>query len=279
MNRHHVPLGFLVIVFFTSLPASAQTRYPVDVAVDEKGTVFIADRDLPGIWTIETDQLAQYFAGSKKFRTPLNAVRCLAIDNAGLLLAGDTSTREIYRFDKDRQPTGLTGGRIGIPMGIAATKSGDLLVSDLELQRIWRVPASGGEPVALAEVPAPRGVCLDLEGQLLVVSHGKDGQLLRVAADGQVTTVVAGRPFEFPHDVAVAADGTIHVSDGYAKAIWTIRKGAKPEKWVSGAPLVNPIGLAWRGTDLLVVDPRANAVFRIDAAGKISPLIEGRGTE
>ena len=279
MNRFHARLGSLVIVFFTALPASAQMRYPVDVAADDKDTVYIADRDLPGIWAFESDQLAQYFAGSKKFRTPMNAVRCLAIDNAGLLLVGDTSTREIYRFDKDRQPTGLTGGRIGTPMGIAVTKSGDLLVSDLELQRIWRVPSQGGEPVVLAEVLAPRGVCLDQEGQLLVVSHGKEGQLLRVSEQGQVTTVVAGRPFEFPHDVAVAADGAIYVSDGYAKAIWTIRKGAKPEKWVSGAPFVNPVGLAWRGTDLLVVDPRANAVFRIDTSGKVSPFIGGRGTE
>ncbi len=161
-------------------------------------------------------------------------------------------------------------------MGLAVTKSGDLLVSDLELQRIWRVPGQGGEPVPLAEVPAPRGVCRDPEGHLLVVSHGKEGQLLRVSAEGQVTTVVAGRPFEFPHDVATAADGTIYVSDGYAKAIWKVRKGAKPEKWISGTALVNPVGLTWLGDDLLVADPPTKAVFRIDAAGRIAPFIEER---
>jgi len=279
MNRYHARLVSLVIVFFTSLPASAQMRYPVDVAANEERGVFVADRDLPGIWMFETEQLVQYFAGSRTFRTPLNAVRCLTLDNAGFLLVGDTSTREIYRFDKNRKPTGLTGGRIGTPMGIAVTKSGELLVSDLELQRIWRVPGQGGEPAPLADVPAPRGVCLDPAGNLLVVSHGKDGQVLRVTAEGQVTTVVAGRPFEFPHDVAAAADGTIYVSDGYAKAIWSIRKGAKPQKWVAGSPLANPVGLTWRGDDLLIADPRASAVFLIDSAGKVSPFIEGRGTE
>jgi len=247
-------------------------QYPLDVAATDTGLLFVADRNLPGVWRIENGELSQYFTGSKKFRTPLNAIRCLAIDGDGRLLAGDSSTREVYRFGEDNQPTALTDGGIGIPMGIAVTKSGDLLVSDLELHRIWKVPDGGGNPEVLAEVPAPRGVCLDNDGQLLVVSHGKESQLVRVGTDGKVETVVEGRPFQFPHDVVLTSDGTAYVSDGYAKAIWKVSAGAKPEKWVSGDPLVNPIGLTLRGDDLLVVDPRANAVFEIDSAGKITPI-------
>jgi hypothetical protein len=41
---------------------------------------------------------------------------------------------------------------------------------------------------------------------------------------------------------------------------------------VSGEPLVNPVGLARHGDDLLVVDPRANAIFQVDARGKPTKL-------
>jgi hypothetical protein len=62
------------------------------------------------------------------------------------------------------------------------------------------------------------------------------------------------------------------VSDGYARAIWKIPPGGKPEKWVSGEPLANPVGLAWLGEDLLVVDSRANAIFRIRPNGEMGAL-------
>ncbi|MCH5374978.1 MAG: hypothetical protein JJ992_13460 [Planctomycetes bacterium] len=272
MKSYCVRIAWFGLLLSASVPAVAQMQYPLDIAADEAGVLYVADRNLPGIWKIEKGELSPYFTGSKTFRTPLNAVRCVAIDRDGHLLAGDSSTREVYRFGEDDQPTALTGGGIGIPMGIAVNQAGDLLVSDLELHRIWKVPAKGGKPEVLAEVPAPRGVCLDQDGGLLVVSHGKDSQLVRVRADGKVDVVVQGRPFQFPHDVTVAADGTAYVSDGYAKAIWKVAKGAKPVQLVSGDPLVNPVGLTFRGADLLVVDPRADAVFQIDSSGKIAPV-------
>ena len=124
----------------------------------------------------------------------MNAVRCLAIDKAGSLLAGDTATREVYRFDKAGKPVPLTDGGIGIPMSIAVNSKGDLLVADLELHRIWKVPAAGGKPEQVAEVQAPRGVCVDSEDNVWVVSHGKN-QVVRITASGKVETVVEGRPF------------------------------------------------------------------------------------
>jgi sugar lactone lactonase YvrE len=201
----------------------------------------------------------------------LNAVRCVALDKTGSLLAGDSATREVYRFGDDGKPVPLTNGGIGIPMGITVDSKGQLLVADLELHRIWKVPAEGGEPEQLAEVPAPRGVCIDDDDNLWVVSHGKD-HVVRVSPDGKVETVVKGRPFQFPHTIVLDQDKTAYVCDGYAKAVWKVPPGGEPAKWVSGEPLVNPVGLAQRGDGLLVVDPRANAVFEVDATGKPTKL-------
>jgi hypothetical protein len=71
---------------------AAEPQYLVAIAAGGNGTIFLADRQLPGIWKLTDGKLSILFAGSKKFRTPLNAVRCLAIDQNGKLLAGDSST-------------------------------------------------------------------------------------------------------------------------------------------------------------------------------------------
>jgi sugar lactone lactonase YvrE len=248
------------------------------IAADPAGNVFLADRELPGVWQLADGKLTLFYEGSKKFRTPLNAVRCVAIDNDGKLLAGDSATRDVYRFDNDKQPVPLTMGEIGIPMSIAVQKSGDLLVADLELHRIVKVPAAGGMPTLFAQVPAPCGLALDKEDRLWVVSRGKD-QLLRLDAEGKAEPVVSGRPFEFPSSVVVGDDLTAYVCDTYAKAIWKVPLGKPPEKLHAGDPLVSPVGLAWQGPDLLVADPRAKAVIRITPAGEASKVefaVEGK---
>ena len=262
-------IGLLVAI---ASPAAAQMQYPLAIATADSGEIFVADRELPGIWRADNGKLTVYFQGSKKFRTPLNAVRCLALDRSGALLAGDSATREVYRFDKDAKPVPLTNGEIGIPMGIAVNSQGEILVSDLELHRVVKVPDQGGKPELLAEVQAPRGVWIDSQDRLWVVCQEKDRQLVRIAPDGKVETVVEGRPLQFPHTVVVGSDNWAYVTDGYARSVWRIAPGEKPQKWVSGDPLVNPVGMFMGKSGLLVVDPHAKAVFQIDASGKPTRL-------
>ncbi|MFO0905139.1 MAG: hypothetical protein U0939_19185 [Pirellulales bacterium] len=275
-----IALTLALLGFVAHGPAESRLRaadgppnldYPLAVASAAEGPIYLADRNLPGVWKLEGEKLSLHFQASKKFRTPLNAVRCLALDAQGKLLAGDSATRDVYRFDDQNQPVPLTKGAIGIPMSIATAKNGDLIVADLELHVIWRVPAAGGTPSKVAAVPAPRGVAVDSEDRIWVVSHGKD-QIVRLDAEGKPETIVAGQPFQFAHQIVINEKGTAFVSDGYSKAVWKIEPGAEPQKWVAGEPLVNPVGLALRGALVLVVDPRAKTVFQIDESGKIAPL-------
>ena len=252
--------------------------YPLDVSVTaDAKTLYLVDRKLPGLWKAGADgKLAVFFQASKKFRTPLNAVRCIAADGKGGLLVGDSGTREVYRFSADGKSTPLTKGGIGIAMGIAVNAKGTIFVSDLELQRIWTVPAAGGEPKEFAVLPAPRGMTFDKKGQLWVVSGGPRNQLVKIAADGKITPVVKDRTFVYPNDVAVSADGTAFVSDGYADCIWKVSADGKTSKWVSGKPLDNPVGLDWQGTTLLVVDSRAKQLFSITPDAKLAPVSLGK---
>ncbi|GIS58072.1 MAG: lipoprotein [Planctomycetaceae bacterium] len=252
--------------------------YPLDVSVTaDAKTLYLVDRKLPGLWKAGADgKLAVFFQASKKFRTPLNAVRCIAADGKGGLLVGDSGTREVYRFSADGKSTPLTKGGIGIAMGIAVNAKGTIFVSDLELQRIWTVPAAGGEPKEFAVLPAPRGMTFDKKGQLWVVSGGPRNQLVKIAADGKITPVVKDRTFVYPNDFAVSADGTAFVSDGYADCIWKVSADGKTSKWVSGKPLDNPVGLDWQGTTLLVVDSRAGKLFSITPDAKLAPVSLGK---
>jgi sugar lactone lactonase YvrE len=174
---------------------------------------------------------------------------------------------------------------IGIPMDIAVASNGDLYVSDLEIGRIVKIPPDGGNPVEVARVSGCRGLYIDQRDFLWIVSTAAD-QLRRIPPGGTPETVVAGRPFQFPHAVLVDADGTAFISDGYAHAIWKVAPGQPPQTWVSGLPLVNPVGMAWLGEQLLVVDAHARSVFQVDRAGKSGesraesqePGITGEGT-
>ena len=186
---------------------AADMQYPLAVVAADKGPIYVADRNLPGIWKITDGQAEIFFQGSKKFRTPLNAVRCLAFDKQGKLLAGDSATREVYRFDESGKPQPLTKGGIGIPMAIAVDPQGDLFVADLEVQRIWKVSAKGGEPKEFAQIAAVRGLAFDKDGNLWVVSALAKNQLLRISPGGKVEVVLKERVFKMPHHIVFDAAG------------------------------------------------------------------------
>ncbi|NLX55427.1 MAG: hypothetical protein GXY58_09970 [Planctomycetaceae bacterium] len=252
-----------------------ELQYPVATAVAEDGTLFIADREFHGIWKFADGKLEKYFEGSPKFRTPLNAVRCLAWDHQGKLLAGDSATREVYRFDDAGQPVPLTKGQIGTPTAIAVRKSGEILVADQELMYVWRVPAEGGDPVKLAEVAGIVGLCLDQDDQLWVTTRLKH-PLRRVTPDGKVEEVLAERPFPYPQHIVLDEHKTAYIADNYAQTIWKVPAGGAPETLVAGAPLVGPVGITRAGGNLYVTDPKARAVFQIDAGGQLTRLVGGK---
>jgi hypothetical protein len=264
----------ILITFSLTRPASPADGmvYPLGAAVTPEGIIFIADRSLPGIWKFSEGKWSIYFQASKKFRTPLNAVRCLAIDPQGKLIAGDSATREIYRFDESNQPQPLTSGGVGNTTSLAVAKDGTIYAGDIEIQRIVKIPAAGGTPEIIAEVNAPRGMAIDDEGRLWIVSHGKDS-VIRLSADGKQREVITeGRPFQFEHHIVLGKQGEAYVADGYAKTIWKVTQGEKPEAFFAGDPLKNPVGLAWWKDSLLIVDPHTKSVYKRTEDGKLEAI-------
>jgi sugar lactone lactonase YvrE len=276
MSRFSIAL-VLSSQFIVNAAGAADLQYPMSVAAGPDGAIYVADREAHSVWKIADGKLDFYFQGSNKFRTPLNAIWCVAVDAKGRVVAGDSSTREVYRFNADRKPEPLTKGDIGIPWALAFDSKGDILVCDIEIHQIVKVPEAGGQPVKVAEVSgAPRGIAIDAQDRIWVVDNGGKDQVLRILPDGTIEKVVEGRPFQMPHNIALDKDQNAYVCDNYAGAIWKIASGAKPdappEKWISEKPLLKPVGITFAEGRLLIADPHAKMVFEASLDGKLSPL-------
>ncbi len=240
--------------------------YPLDLAGAGDGGVYIADRRMHGVWQYKDGSLGELFRGSPKFRTPMNAARTVAIEKDGSVLVGDTATREIYRIKDGGKPEPITGGKIGTPVDIAVASDGTIYVADVELRKLMRIAAGSGEVEHFADVN-PRGVCVDAEDKVWVVSQNNE-QLLTLDDEGKATPIVKERTFNFPHQVAVNKAGEAFITDGYEKAIWKVAPGGKPEVWFKGEPLDNPVGITLVDDLPVVVDPRARKVIKFDAQAK-----------
>lgn len=267
-TRTEVLRSIVAASFLLGATSAFGLEYPMSAVSAPDGAVYVADQYLPGIAVIRDGKEEVFFKASTTQRTPLQSVRSVALDAEGKLLAGDAATSEVYRFEGDK-PTPLTGGGAGVPVSLAVARTGEIYVADAESHQILKVPAAGGKPAILAEVTAPRGVALDAEGNLWVVTL-RENALVKVSPDGKVTPVVKERLFGFANGLALDDQGTLYVSDGYGAAIWKVTASGEAKKWVSGAPLVGPCGIQWQKDRLLVADPKAKAVFNVTSDAKVS---------
>jgi len=258
--------------------AEVTMQYPIDVAVDSKGIIYVADRNLPGIWKIVAGKAEVYFQADKKFRTPLNAVRCLAVDAQDRLLAGCSTTTEVYRFE-DGKPNPLTGGKISVPMNLSVAQDGSIWVCDLKMRLLISISPIDGSVTEVAEIQAPKAVAMLSEDAMLVLT-GVENPILSVvqAQEGQqkpeIKNYVSGRPFNFPADMVILQDKTIVVSDSYDKCLWKVSADGEASKWVTDDRFVNPVGLATANGTVFVADSRANAIFSVDSAGTVEVVFQ-----
>lgn len=261
---------FVVVLFVCAAGRAAELQYPLSIAAAADGTLYLADRNLPGVWQVTPEgKLSVYFQASKKFRTPLNAIRSVAVDVKGRLLASDSSTCQVFRFDEQKQPQPLVKGRVGIPMAIAFNSAGEILISDLEIHQVVKIPEAGGEPVKVSESQACRGIAVDKEDRLWILGREK---LTRFGKDAKTETIVNGHPFNFPHTIALDDAGNAFVCDNYAKTVFKIDAEGKATPFAQGAPFVGPVGICRHGDKLYVADPQAKAVFVIAADGKVTQM-------
>lgn len=262
---------FFISCWSLNSQLNGQLQYPIDVAVSGEDLI-IVDRNLPGVFKATGDgALSEVFRASKKFRTPLNAVRCVAVSADGDLFFGDSSTRQVYKIDGNKPIPILTNRvGIGVPYAMVFDKVGNLFVSDLEAPgRIYKIPAGESEPQQFAIQPAVRGLAIDKDGSLIALTGLKEA-VLKFTPDGKRSVLIDNRPFEFPNSLLIKGDD-MYVSDSYKKCVWKIGSDLKPVAWcVDG--ISYPGGMAIRKDAIIVTDSKAKKVFAISPDGKATEV-------
>jgi hypothetical protein len=265
----------------------ADLMHPQGVGVRADGQIWIVDRKFHGIFALKDGQLTPVYEGLAKFRTPLNAVACIHVAADGKTYVGDSATREVYLVRDDGKLTALTSGqgsnvprdeyhpgKIGVPTQIATMKDGAVLATDLELQRVWKIPAGGGEPQEFAVLAGARGVAVDAEDHVWILTANAP-QLRRFTPDGKTSEeIVKELTFNFPLQLAVRPEGEALVTDGYGPGVWKVSKDGKAEKLAFGPPFTHPVGICLTdgGKKALVIDPKAPGLFEIGEDGAVKKL-------
>jgi sugar lactone lactonase YvrE len=247
-------------------------HYPIDLAVNRKGQIFVTDPEAHSVFAITGDKTISLLAqGKTDYRSPLFRVRGITLDKQDQVIVADGGSSEVYRIAADGKAVALTSGKLDRPEDVDVDSQGNVIVADHGGQAIYRISKEGSVQ-RVAQVENPISVAVDKDNSMVVISNRG---LVKVSAAGKVEPITPKNAFEYPNSVVIGSAGEYIVSDGYAKTLWKVQKDGKFTALVKGDPLQNPNGLAvGNNGDVLVADPHAKAIFRVSAAGQISVVIK-----
>ena len=252
---------------------SAQFSYPVGVAVDAAGNVYVADYGNHLIRKITPEGLVSTLAGSTEgFRdgagtsAEFNGPTGVAVDAAGNVYVADTGNHLIRKITPEGLVSTLAGSTEGFRDGLGTS----------------------------AEFSYPIGVAVDAEGNVYVADYGNH-LIRKVTPEGLVSTLAGSTEgfrdgsgtsaeFSYPIDVAVDAAGNVYVADGdnnlirkitpeglvstLAGRIWGFRDGSG-----TSAEFNYPIGVAVDAEgNVYVANSYNHRIRKITDEGLVSTL-------
>jgi sugar lactone lactonase YvrE len=237
-------------------PARAARLFlPTDIALDQRGSVFIADRDNHAIRRIDASGVITTVAGGNGSgyagdggparAALLNHPRGIALDCTGSIFFTDRHNNAVRRVDPSGIITTVVGGngqgyrgegrparhaRLNHPRGIALDWDGNLYVTDYLNHRIRRVDsngiittvAGGNGPGYTGDFGPARWAQLNKPSG---VAFGRDAMYVtehenhcvrRVDRAGFISTVAGGHGSGFGGDGGRAALGRLHWPSGIA---------------------------------------------------------------
>jgi len=215
--------------------APGQFSAPCDVAVDERGNIYVSDswnhriqRFSPegkllahwgkkaNIWDLKKDEL--YYP------------KGIAVDTDGNVYVADSADHRIIKYSPEGKvlfvvgEEGKTALRFHIPLDVATDLQDNLYITDSGNHRIQKLTSNGEyvnrwgeEGRKPGQFNRPSGVAVDREGRVYVVDSGNHRVQVFDSA-GKLLTLFGKRgkgpgEFESPESIAIGPDGKIYVLD------------------------------------------------------------------
>ncbi|MDM8545575.1 NHL repeat-containing protein [Candidatus Venteria ishoeyi] len=210
----------------------AQLKTPGGIAVDDNGTLYIADTGNHVIRKITPQGMIDTVAGSGKAgergdkgaasRAQLRSPEDVAVDGQGNLYIADRGNHRIRKVNNAGIITSLAGttagfsgdgdnaqaARLKYPWGLAVDTQGFVYVADAGNHRIRRISPEGmietiagssagyegdGLPATQAKLNHPQGVSIDLQGNVFI-ADSYNQRIRQINHDGRIFTI-AGSSF------------------------------------------------------------------------------------
>lgn len=267
---------------------SAQMQYPIGLARDATGNLYIGDYGNNRIRKVDTSGIITTFAGNgtagytgdggPATSAELNGPSWLALDSSGNLLICDTANNVI------REITMASGTITTVAGNGTAGYTGD----------------SG--PATSAELNSPSDVTALPGGGFLVADYNNN-VVRKVNSSGTITTFAGNGTAGFagdggaataaelngPQSEAVDAAGDVYIADFSNYRIREVNTGGIISTVVgngtsgysgdggpaTSAQLNTPVGMTFKGKALYFTDYNNNAVREVDATGTITTLAAG----
>jgi len=214
---------------------------PYGVAVDSKGSLYVADQKVGAIFIFNTETRDVDLI-KNTVHAHFSRIIGLAMDDNDRLFVSDPGLRHVLVFNKEHKAEDVVTDGIADPGGLAIDTQNRLLyVADIELDQILvydadtlkllrKIGTTGHkhELTTPGDFSKPTGVAVDAEGNLYVADT-MNNRIEIFDADGQFVSTFgkAGDGpgyFARPKGVAIDGDGHIWVADGVQDRVQVFNK-------------------------------------------------------
>lgn len=267
----------------------ATLGYPLGVAVDGLGDLFIADSYNYRVVEAPAGGGAAIAISPALDGIALNYSWGLAVDGLGdLFIANNLYPGVFDDFGNGVMEVPVGGGlargivpvangeSLSGPNGVAVDGAGNLFVVDFWNGRVVEAPSGGGAAIAIdptvndLALNGPYGIAVDGAGDLFITDTSNNRVVEIPASDGTpiaIAPTVNGIALNSPEGIAVDAAGDLFIADTNNNRVVEIPAGGTA---IALAPVVNglglnaPVGIAVDGTgNLFITDSNNNRVIKI----------------
>lgn len=207
---------------------------PFGVAIDDEGTVYIADAgESNRIQKITPEGTVTTLAGGSEgfadgagTQASFNTPSALAIDNNGNLYVADTGNNRIRKVTPEGVVSTIAGGgtagyvdgqaaqaQFNGPIGVAVDDAGNVYVADTYNDRIRKISVDGQVTTLAGEFNTPCGVVVGSDGSVIVADTGNN-QIQKITADGNVTALAINHTdLSRPIGLAITHDNFVYLTE------------------------------------------------------------------